>query len=124
LDKPPPRLQVPRHGPRLDQCLTLPPLGPVPVVRDRSAQRQREVHITATGAEPQIDPEDLALRSRTGDEAGDLRRQTREELFVRQRAGPRGVGPRRLTVARVQIQQVDVAAVVELLTSELAERDD
>ena len=119
-----PQGEVAGGGPRFDQRLALPRLGPVPVVGNRGSERDGDFTVAAPGTQAEIDAEHLPLGPPSGDEARDLRGQPREELLVGDRGGPRQVGAGGFAVAREQVKEIDVAAVVQLLSSQLPQRHD
>src|SRR5207253_10210397 len=103
-----PRLQPGRALPRLPEGL---------VVGERRGERDGERPLAAARAQPEVHPEAEPLGRHVAQRAGPLRRQAREELPVRP---PPRVG----TVALVDVDQVDVGAVVELAAPELPHAED
>src|SRR5207249_10803987 len=102
---------APRTG--LQPRGALPRLPPGLVVRERRRERDDDRPLAAARAEPEIDAEDEAVARDLAERARHLLGEAREEL-------PERAARRLFAVALVDVDQIDVGAVVELLAAELA----
>ncbi len=104
---------VARDHPRLEPRGALPRLPPALVVRERGRPRHGNRPLAAPGPEPQVDAEAEPVGGDLGEGAGHLLAHSGGELA-------HGATSRQLAVARIDVDEVDVGAVIELAAAELA----
>src|SRR5439155_8434708 len=109
---------------RLDERLALPRIGPIAEVGHRRAQGDHQLAVPAARAQVEVDAEHLPLGIAARDQARHIARQAGEELLVADRAAALRAAPGGLAVPREEVEEIDVAAVVQLLAPELAQGDD
>src|SRR5262249_48174344 len=115
------QLHVAGHGADLDERLALPGSAERVVVGERAGQRAGERAAVALGPQPEVDAVGLALLAVGTEQFDDLAEDPAEILGVVYSAGP--LAARRAFLV-VDEHQVDVAGVVQLLATVLAERED
>ena len=104
-------------GARLQPHRPLPRLAERLVVGEQRGQRQRERTLPAARPQAQVDAEAEAVRRHLGERARHLLGHADEELA-------HGASVGQLAVALVDVDQIDVGAVVELAAAELAHAED
>src|SRR5436190_830224 len=106
---------------RLDERLTLPQLGALPIVVAVPVEREDDGAHPPLGPQAQVDAERVALVGDLFEKGHELPAHTREVVAVHDAAA---APARRLTVGPVDEHKVDVGRVVELPAAELPHRDD
>ena len=107
---------IARRMAHLDHGLQLPVVGHVGVVMDGVGQRDRRLAFVALGTQAQIDAEDRPFASVAREQFGGLLGQPDEVFAVG------NLRSWRFHATVVEIQQVDVGAVVQFVAAELAQR--
>src|SRR5690606_38108721 len=102
-----------------DKCLPLPGTTFDVVIGKSTIAADADRPACPLGTKPHIDPVGDSHGGRFGEESDEIARQTLEELLVR--CGATTIG---LAFPLVDEDQVDVARVVEFLSSEFAQRQD
>ena len=115
LHEPTPEVEVARDRPRLDEREPLERLAHALVVLRRLLQRVDEVAALPHRAQAHVDPVEVALAGVRAEQA----REAAPQLLVAPLGGPRGV-----VRGVVDVDEVDVGAVVEVAAAELAHADD
>ena len=115
LDEPPAEVEVARDRPRLDEREPLERLAHALVVLRRLLQRVDEVAALPHRAQAHVDPVEVALAGMRAEQA----REPAPQLLV----APLG-GAGRIVRGVVDVDEVDVGAVVEIAAAELAHADD
>src|SRR3989449_891102 len=116
-----PHAEVAGRDARLDERLTLPELGAVPVVGAVPREREDDGARSPLRPEAQVHAEGVALVGDPLEEGHDLAADTREVLAVLDTPAP---SAGRLAVGPIGEHEVDVRRVIQLLATELSHRDD
>ncbi len=127
LDSPeecPPQHRVAGRVPGLDEGLLFPGFRPCAVVGQRGAEGMDQLPVLPSGPQSQVHAKDLPFRGDPSDLLGQFLRQPREKFAIRDDRIGVALHSRGMSLAAEEIDDIDVGAVVQLLASQFAQRQD